>query len=145
MLSINSVGKETICYCGSCKLDLAHLIVAMVGDRIVKVECKTCRKSHQYRPPKGATDPTQAKARSPRVRAQIRSIEEEWQERLQQVKTKPSKPYSIKTSLQVGDVVAHPTFGEGVVEKLIHPNKFEAIFRSDIKTLIHAGAPSNAS
>ncbi len=61
-MSLNSlsVGKEAIAYCTSCKMDLNHTIVAMHGDRIIKVQCRTCRKDHAYKAPKGIKDPTVA-------------------------------------------------------------------------------------
>ena len=37
-------GGEIDAYCAKCKLDLAHRIIAMVGEAVKKVECKTCGK-----------------------------------------------------------------------------------------------------
>ena len=56
--------------------------------------------------------------------------------------SRPVKNYAANEPFQVGDRLSHPTFGEGVVQKLIFPNKMEIIFRNDIKTLIHAGKPT---
>ena len=53
----NSVGTEALAYCTSCKMDLNHVIVAMKGDRIAKVQCLTCKKEHVYKAPKGVTEP----------------------------------------------------------------------------------------
>lgn len=58
-----SVGKETLAYCTSCKMDLNHVIVAMKGDRIAKVQCLTCKKEHAYKAAKGVTEPTAKKAK----------------------------------------------------------------------------------
>src|ERR1043165_7944445 len=44
------VGGEIDSMCTKCDLLLNHRIVAMVQDKVVKVECLTCRGVHQYRP-----------------------------------------------------------------------------------------------
>ena len=61
------VAKETLAYCTSCKMDLNHIIVAMKGDRIAKVQCLTCKKEHNFRAPKGATEPPKKKRTRTRV------------------------------------------------------------------------------
>lgn len=47
-------GQEVDAYCTKCKMDLTHRIVAVVGGRPVKVECRTCYTVHVYRAPKSA-------------------------------------------------------------------------------------------
>ena len=47
------------------------------------------------------------------------------------------KDYTIKGSFQMGDVINHPTFGQGIVEKLIDDNKIEVLFQDDYRTLMH--------
>lgn len=140
-----SVANETLAYCTSCKMDLNHVIVAMKGDRIAKVQCLTCKKEHVYRAPKGASEP-QAKAPSKAKKAAAEaedtnhSIEVEWEKLMSAHKELPLKPYSTKGKFGLGDKLNHPTFGDGIVGKLIYPNKLEVIFRHDVKILIYSGA-----
>ena len=47
------VAEEMLAYCSSCKMDLAHTVSAMKGDRAVRVVCNTCKKDHAYKAPKG--------------------------------------------------------------------------------------------
>ena len=68
--SSEQVGKETLAYCTSCKMDLAHLVVAMKGDRIAKAECKTCKKIHAYKAPKGITEPAAKKPKKAKKAAE---------------------------------------------------------------------------
>lgn len=49
-------GGEIDAYCTKCRLDLTHRIIAMVGDSVKKVECKTCGSHHLYRRPKTERD-----------------------------------------------------------------------------------------
>ena len=46
-------------------MDLLHRIIAMEGDKVVKVECLTCRGHHNYRRPKSAA--AEPRSASPRA------------------------------------------------------------------------------
>ena len=142
MANTTSVAKETLAYCTSCKMDLNHIIVAMKGDRIAKVQCLTCKKEHVYRVPKGASEP---QPKTPRAKKQVaeevdHSIEAEWEKLMSSHRELPVKAYSMKGQFTLGDKLNHPTFGDGIVGRLIYPNKLEVIFRHDVKVLIHGGA-----
>lgn len=145
MASKAAVATETLAYCTSCKMDLNSIIVAMKGDRIAKVQCLTCKKEHVYKAPKGIDTPTAApKAKRASKKKETEeeishSIEVEWEKLMSSHKDSPTKPYSVKGSFLLGDKINHPTFGEGIVGKLIYPNKIEVIFRTDLKVLIYAG------
>jgi len=135
-----SVATETLSYCTSCKMDLNHMIVAMKGDRIAKVQCLTCKKEHVYRAPKGATEPkAKTKKKAAAEEEANHSIEVEWEKLMNAHREHPMKNYSMKGHFSLGDKLNHPTFGEGIVGKLIYPNKLEVIFRTDVKILIYGG------
>ncbi len=140
------VGKEVLAYCTSCKMDLGAVVVAMKGDRVAKVQCKTCKKDHVYKAPKGATEPSAAKPKRAKKAAsdepQSNPIELEWEKLMNTHKNSPVKSYSTKGTFVLGDKLNHSTFGDGIVGRLIYPNKVEVIFRHDLKVLIHAGAPA---
>ena len=144
---MGAVGKESIAYCTSCKMDLNHTIVALKGDRIAKVQCLTCKKEHVYRAPKGITEPGQVKPKATRARKkkdseveQAVSVEAEWEKLMAAHREAPMKQYNTKANFALGDKLSHPVFGDGIVGKLIYPNKLEVIFRTDVKVLIHGGA-----
>lgn len=144
--SANSqVGKEALAYCTTCKMDLNSVVVAMKGDRIAKVQCFTCKKEHAYKAPKGVTEPGKAKPKATRKKKtddgapSASSIEAEWEKLMAQQKDAPLKPYNTKGKFALGDKINHPNFGQGIVGKLIYPNKLEIIFRNDLKILIYAG------
>lgn len=119
-------------------MDLAHIVVAMQGDQIKKVQCNTCKGFHGFRAPKGVTSPTKTKKKST-APAKV-SVESEW-ERLMKINSgSPTKNYNPKSQFSVGDRLSHPVFGDGIVGKLIHPNKLEIVFRTDVKILIHSMA-----
>lgn len=135
------VGKETLAYCTSCKMDLNHIIVAMKGDRVAKAQCLTCKKEHAFKAPKGATEPKKKRGKAAKDDGPAESnlIEAEWEKLMATHKDAPSKNYNTKGQFALGDKINHTTFGAGIVGKIIYPNKIEVIFRTDVKVLIHGG------
>ncbi len=136
------VGSEVLAYCTSCKMDLNNVIVALKGDRIAKVQCLTCKKEHVYKAPKGQTSPAKTKKKKKAeadAEAGAHSIEAEWEKLMAAHRELPLKQYGMKEHFLLGDKINHPTFGEGIVGKLIYPNKLEVIFRTDVKVLIYGG------
>ncbi len=134
-------------------MDLGHTIMAMKGDRIAKAQCRTCKKDHAYKPPKGITEPDkEGTATTPAAAKKTRGgskkaaadaagspVELEWEKLMNQHKGNVLKTYGIKVRFDLGDRIKHPTFGDGVVTKHIYPNKIEVVFQMDLKVLIHGG------
>ena len=131
------VGKEIVTNCSKCKLELAHIIVAMRDELTpYKVQCKTCKSTHAFKAPKAAKTTTRKKTtRKPRVSA-AEKIQNLWDTAMAK-QTEPASKYSIKTKFEIGEILEHPKFGAGVVEKHIDNNKIEVVFQTDIKVLIH--------
>ena len=141
------VAGEVLAYCSQCKMDLTAAVVAMRGDQIVRVMCKTCRKERAYKSPKGVTDPGKAPpaktttrgARTDTGERVDYSVGAEWRKAMAKYAQAKANPYSAKNPVGVNDKLIHPTFGEGIVTKLIHPNKAEILFEMDLKVLICGG------
>ncbi len=140
-----SVGKEVLSYCSKCKLTLAHIIVTMKDSKTPdKVQCKTCKATHAFKDPSAAKAKTSvnkviktAKAKSRTgSRKSTETVGELWTKAINK-NTTGTKDYTIKGSFITGDVIDHPTFGQGVVEKLIDNNKIEVLFQDDYRTLLH--------
>lgn len=144
------VAEEVLAYCSQCKMDLKATVVAMRGDQVLRVQCRTCRGERGFKPPKGVSDPKKAPASKTTTRGanaaatkrEDHSIEAEWRKEMNSKKDRPLNPYNAKAQFEIGDRLAHPTFGEGVVMKLIHPNKAEILFEMDLKILITGGPRS---
>jgi hypothetical protein len=141
-----SVGKEVLSHCSKCKLILAHIIVTMKDSKIAdKVLCKTCKATHSFKDPSATRTKTSvnkviksAKAKSSRSgsKKSTESVGELWTKAINKNTAGP-KSYTIKGSFLTGDIIDHPTFGQGVVEKLIDNNKIEVLFQDDYRTLMH--------
>ena len=148
-------GGEIDAFCTKCKLDLTHRIIAMVGDAVKRVECKTCGSHHNYRRPKSERDARMAKLekRDEERRAAVSSgggskaAREERAARAEREQTsawehaiagKPSSafvPYRISLHFGQGDLVKHPKFGDGVVAKVIDSSKVEILFKDGPRTM----------
>lgn len=131
------VGKEIVTSCSKCKLELAHLIVAM-RDEVTpyKVQCKTCGSNHSFKVKKVAKRRATTGTKKKRVTA-AEKILNIWEDAMENLDGDPIK-YSIKTVFEAGQVIDHPKFGPGLIEKVIDANKIEVVFKTDVKILMHA-------
>jgi len=149
-------GGEIDSYCTKCKLDLGHRIIAMVGDVVKKVECRTCGSHHLYRKPQservaaakiGVRSDAPAKkastSRSARVTAAERAEREQtatWESAIAGQPSGAFKPYRISNVFGPGELVRHPKFGDGVVAKVIDRGKVEVLFKDGPRTMAQGQA-----
>ncbi len=134
MLEKYLAGENIASYCTKCKLSPDHTIVAMDGEAIVKVKCKTCGSTHKFRNPADAP-----KARSPRAKqgdGTKPSAETLWETGIAQAKGK-EHVYTMAAKYRVGDIVNHHTFGKGVVLKL-YVNKCDMLFKDKERLMASA-------
>jgi hypothetical protein len=131
------VAKDIISYCTRCRMDLVHTIVAMDGDKVVRVLCRTCKKEHAFRLPVelrfSATRKPSMKGTSPK---KGRSAAVEWVVAMERMAGLAGKPYAMKGVYEAGDKVDHPVFGLGVVRKLMSPDKMDVLFEEGGKLLV---------
>lgn len=156
-------GGEVDAWCTKCRLDLTHRIIAMVGDVVKKVECKTCMSHHLYRQPKSeresraaaraasrsSGEPRAASSASTRGGGVERLTAAQRAERDQTlaweraIAGKPSgafKPYRTTLTFGEGELIHHSKFGDGVVAKVIDRGKIEILFKDGPRTMAHGQA-----
>lgn len=130
-MTVNKVGGEVEAYCGKCKLERTHKIVAVDPDgTIVKVVCTTCDSYHKYRAPKAP------KVARPKVRGEKAEKAKAVAFSVDELMSKPARPYLMSSYYQVGEVIDHSTFGRGQVVT-IQESKIEVQFRVGTKLLVH--------
>lgn len=135
------VGADIESICRKCG-DVWHVVVAKVGARIAKVQCKQCGGSHRYRPPdgvvpiRGSRGETGKRAeKAPAARPLGKSTS---QAPLVVVDlSKPLRTYRIDETFAAGDRLQHRTFGEGVVELIVGPQKIQVFFPDGRRILAH--------
>lgn len=138
------VGADVLSYCGKCKMDLAHVIVAMVGAKPVRVICKTCKSEHNYRLGSSGTTKKSSISRlttSKPSRTFVKNSEY-WEQKMATKKQTPLKPYKTQELFQLGDVISHSKFGVGIVEEVKNNGKIVVLFRDEERTLIHGLNPT---
>jgi hypothetical protein len=102
---------------------LDHAIVAMDGETIVKVKCKTCGSVHKYRSSEDAKR-TKGSAKRPDP---LKTAESMWELCLAEAKGR-ERTYDRGDKYRIGDIVDHQVFGRGVVRKL-YINKCDILFK----------------
>jgi hypothetical protein len=142
------VGADVEALCSKCG-DVWHVVVAKIGDKIVKVHCKQCGGDHRYKSPHGA--PPEAKlpaairppkeAREARETPSRAPVERFEKPAVAADLTKPAKPYRASEAFEVGERIDHPSFGQGVIE-IAEPGKITVFFASGRRVLAQAKVPA---
>lgn len=129
-----SAGDHITSKCTKCKDTTNHTIVAMVGDKVAKVECNTCGGIHNYRSVVTKKTTTRSKASSSKP-AKTSRIEKEWGNLVNETDSAAATPYNTQMSITNGDLIQHPSFGLGRVINTIKPDKMEVVFSTGTKLL----------
>ena len=129
-----AVGADIESICSKCG-DVWHVVVAMVGPKVAKVQCKQCSGYHRYKAPGGkAAAKAPAKKRAPRKSAKAEPALPAGP--LVQIDPNADvRPYSMHGEFKVGDHISHPRCGVGVVEMAAEPGKIGVWFPDGRKVL----------
>ena len=137
-----SAGSTIETRCTRCNGVLNHTIVAMVGEKIVRVECSTCHGVHAYHPVKPAKAPAtakagQKKASSPRsAKADPEAASRaEWEALQPEMDPAQAIPYDMNRVYRLKNLLSHPNFGLGIVQLVIPPHKIDVLFQTGKKRL----------
>lgn len=124
-------GDDTDTYCGRCKAERTHQIVALNADGTpVTVICRTCRNQHRFRQTKEPTTAATARTGGRRVKTTTETTRE--------APTGRVRPYTPKGVYSAGEWIDHPKFGQGKVTHT-RDGKIEVRFESGARLLVHAG------
>jgi hypothetical protein len=136
-----SAGDIIESQCTRCRTVTNHTIVAMVGERVARVQCNTCDGVHNYKDPKPAKAPAgrtaaPKKAAAPRTsRKDPGAAErEEWAALRPGMQREQAKAYDMNGSYKVKELVQHPLFGLGLVQR-VEAKKVEILFEGGKKLL----------
>jgi hypothetical protein len=137
-----SAGDNVEARCTRCRKVLNHTIVAMVGERVVRVECNTCKGIHNYH--------REAEPKAPAAGASVRKAEpaprkakkepgaadrEEWESLRPTMERERAVAYDMNGAYRLNDLVEHAVFGLGVVKRMAGPSKVEILFQGGKKLL----------
>ena len=137
-----SAGSIVETRCTKCRKVMNHTIVAMVEEKIVRVECNTCHGIHNYHPLKEKKEPaapktTTKKAATPRkAKADpAASDSAEWATLQPDMNQAQAIPYDMNGTYRAKNLLLHPMFGFGIVQLVLPPNKIEVLFQDGKKRL----------
>ena len=139
-----SAGDIIDARCTRCREILNHRIVAMVQEKVVRVECNTCKGVHNYYPPPTAktprtsgTGPASKTAAAPRQAKKDpgQTERDEWTALRPGMDFDRALKYDMNAKYKANDLLDHPTFGFGVIKVVIVPNKMQVLFEDGIKLL----------
>jgi hypothetical protein len=122
------VGGELQAICGKCKARTLHLVVAKIGVKPTRVECRTCKDTHAYK----------TVVRQPAVTPNM-TPEEAWKTSMRRAQGEATE-YSPSARYLIGARLSHKTFGEGVVMRLASSTVCEVVFLERTVKLV-MGAP----
>jgi len=140
-----NVGADVESICGKCG-DVWHVVVAKVGDKIVKVQCKQCGALHRHSPPAAVREKERLAREAARAgRAATSSAAKPKASRapkpppgpsVQADPSRPPRPYRPTDTFAIADTVQHPSFGTGVVELVPEPGKMQVYFTEGRRVLV---------
>ncbi len=132
-----TVGGDIESMCTKCREVRNHTIVAMVENKVARVECNTCGGVHNYRPPKNAATPRTRKASDAPKRKSSRASadQEQWEKAVAGKGPGEVRSYDMGAGYKADELVEHPTFGLGIVTATFKPNKMEVLFQDGRKTM----------
>jgi hypothetical protein len=132
------VGGDVLAFCGKCKRDLSHVVMAMVSGKPVRVICKTCKSEHNYRlGNSGVSKRAPSGLKAPKPTRTFVKNSEYWETKMADKKQVPLKPYKTQELFKLGDVISHSKFGVGIVEEVKNNGKIVVLFRDEERTLVH--------
>lgn len=131
-----AAGKETDAYCTKCKLILNHVIIAVNGRRIARVQCLTCDGTHAYR----ASIPGSRARGGGRKGGSAKSPEQEYEQLMEGRDFSQARSYKLADKFEEGEVVNHTKFGIGLVTRVLADLKLEVVFPAGKKVLVHGRA-----
>jgi hypothetical protein len=133
MAHAHRVGGDIDAFCTRCKMELGHTILAMVGQKPVRVRCNTCGGEHNYR---GTSAPARKGSWAPASERTARPTVTTWDALLREKDLSRARRYSTKERFEADDLLEHPVFGIGLVRE-VRGDKISVAFKADVKTLVH--------
>jgi hypothetical protein len=125
-------GDEVAAYCGRCKDERTHQVIALNSDNApATVICRTCGEQHRYRPQRPGESAAPRRSTGTTTRRGPRAETAD-------APQGPTRPYSPREVYAEGEWVEHSKFGAGRVIAA-RAGKIEVKFEGGARLLVHAG------
>ena len=140
-MATHKAGNDVDSWCGKCDMMLAHVVHALVGTRIARVECKTCHAVHAYKAHRPGEGPSRRRAGEKATRrtrtAAMPTPEFHFETLTKDRDLSQSTPFSLQTRFELDAVVKHGKFGLGLVTKVMEDKKIQVVFEDAVRILAH--------
>jgi hypothetical protein len=130
-----AVGADIESMCAKCG-DVWHVVVAMVGSQVAKVQCKQCGGYHRHKSPKAAAAAAARPRRPSRAKKETATSRAPAKPTIDQ--DKPIRPYRMSDVEPGGEQFEHMRYAVGVVEAAAEPGKRAVVFDEGRKVLATA-------
>jgi hypothetical protein len=124
---------RTKAYCKRCSAMAEHLVLEKRGNRIRRVRCVTCDETHAYLSKRPAS---KKKAGGTGLKQEALSAAS-YETLTTGRDLKSAAPYRMTARFSGNELVAHGTFGTGVVTQVFLDDKVEIAFPEGKRTLVH--------
>lgn len=135
-----NAGDQVDSRCLKCKDVTNHVIIALVEEKIAKVQCNVCGGRHNFRPAlpvkESKSGPVKRAAVKGKTVMAVRKAADNFTKILKGQDVGEATPYAMTAVFGKDDLVDHPTFGVGIVTAIIPPNKVELTFNEGPRILI---------
>lgn len=142
-MALLKAGTEIDAYCTRCRMDLTHRIIALVGNKPVRVECRTCYGTHNYRAPKSGGVPAEKTSASSGASNVPRAAPKAARREPAEVVPLAPPPgvrihgYRMTERFDKDQWLTHKSFGTGVVTQVLADDKIEVRFDGTSRVLVH--------
>ena len=143
-----NVGDIIESQCRKCNDITGHAIVSMVDGEVAKVECRACGSVHKHHPAKSGSQTKKAKTatqsksagtgrgqKKGKAAQEKEKIDNEWLRQMENRDKSQAVSYSMQGCYKEDELIDHPNFGIGIVQKEIMPNKIDVLFQEGLKRL----------
>ncbi len=121
--------------CSGCKEVTRHIILSSQEEKPKQVECSQCHDQHRYKaPPPSKEERARVAAEKMRIKRQDEE-RERWAEMRPGMIEAKAKDYSMDGLFKKRDLISHPVFGLGLVEKKAGPRKIEVLFEDGCRVM----------
>jgi len=142
---VSLVGENIDAHCTKCKLLLSHVVMYEVDGTVSRVKCKTCGSEHKYRGEKtrgksNSVAPRSGQEKRGRTasasRKEVNESPIRWELKCSEMNAElPAKDYRIQDIYTLKDVIRHPVFGLGFVERVISETRMDVLFKDAVKLM----------
>jgi hypothetical protein len=136
-MTINKLeaGSPIDSHCLKCKELTSHTVIAMDGERVLKVQCKLCGGRHALRPNAPAAARPRAARKPAAATKKVATMSQEWEKQMVKADSGRALPYGMDKSFERGDLIDHAHFGMGIVQTTQRPDKMEVLFEQGVKLM----------